>query len=449
MTSLFSAANPLPLAPPSTPTISYSQTHQWCTCRTTNPFFFPFPYPLTYSRLTQKPNAHATLQGSSSSSDSNKEQQQQEGEEEEEYQVLTAVRSQYNDIVIVDTPKTRMLLLDSTHHVHSVLYKDGQKWTRSYWDEFATLPAIIPEGPVAIFGLGGGTAAHLMLHVWPSLQLEGWEIDEILINKARDYFGLSDLEKHTQAGGILHVVVGDALCPLEDDCRKYAGIVIDLFYGGAILPQLQEVETWLKLKDRLIPNGRFMVNCGGIEELDSINGRINPKSVDDAWVENPTIKVLCEAFPGQLSWKKKPESEGANYLALSGPLPDLTSWSAMVPDHLSATRDIQSGTWHFCEFSCTRLKRHPGICPLLASGKPLRFQEAISTHLQFSFESFFPCIHLTSICFFVECQFCSQTIITELLLKGRFDPVKFLSESEIAYALDSFLTGFVNFCLEA
>ncbi|KAJ6702062.1 SAM-DEPENDENT METHYLTRANSFERASE SUPERFAMILY PROTEIN [Salix koriyanagi] len=241
MISLFSATNPLlTWSPSSTPArTSCSQTHRWfCTSsRTTNALSFHIPFSLTCSRLTQKPNAHATttLQVKGSSSDSKKEEQ------EEEYKVLTAVKSQYNDILIVDTPKTRMLLLDSTHNVHSLLYKDGQKWTRSYWDEFASLPAIIPQGPVAIFGLGGGTAAHLMLDVWPSLQLEGWEIDEILINKARDYFGLSDLEKQTQAGGILHVVVGDALCSLEDDSRKYAGIVIDLFYGGKVLPQLQDV----------------------------------------------------------------------------------------------------------------------------------------------------------------------------------------------------------------
>uniref|UniRef100_A0A6N2M937 PABS domain-containing protein n=1 Tax=Salix viminalis TaxID=40686 RepID=A0A6N2M937_SALVM len=336
MISLFSATNPLlTWSPSSTPArTSCSQTHRWfCTSsRTTNALSFHIPFSLTCSRLTQKPNAHAatTLQVKGSSSDSKKEEQ------EEEYKVLTAMKSQYNDILIVDTPKTRMLLLDSTHNVHSLLYKDGQKWTRSYWDEFASLPAIIPQGPVAIFGLGGGTAAHLMLDVWPSLQLEGWEIDEILINKARDYFGLSDLEKQTQAGGILHVVVGDALCYLEDDSRKYAGIVIDLFSGGKVLPQLQDVATWLELKGRLIPNGRLMVNCGGIEESDAINERISTKSVDNAWVENPTIKVLCEAFPGQVSWKRMPEGEGANYLALTGPLPDLTSWSAMVPHHLSA-----------------------------------------------------------------------------------------------------------------
>lgn len=28
---------------------------------------------------------------------------------------------------------------------------------------------------------GGGTVAHLMLDLWPSLHLEGWEIDDIVI----------------------------------------------------------------------------------------------------------------------------------------------------------------------------------------------------------------------------------------------------------------------------
>ncbi|OMO51680.1 putative S-adenosylmethionine-dependent methyltransferase [Corchorus olitorius] len=97
---------------------------------------------------------------------------EQEEEEEETFQVLTALKTPYNDIVIVDTAKSRMLLLDSTHNVHSVLQKGDEKWTDSYWDDFVSLPPIVPEGPIAIYGLGGGTAAHLMLDVWPSLQLE-------------------------------------------------------------------------------------------------------------------------------------------------------------------------------------------------------------------------------------------------------------------------------------
>lgn len=80
--------------------------------------------------------------------------------------------------------------------------------------------------------------------------------------------GLSDLEKGTEAGGVLHVCVGDALSPsvtvpggyagklfpsywfflvyLDDICLFLAnaailGIIVDLFSDGKVLPQLQEV----------------------------------------------------------------------------------------------------------------------------------------------------------------------------------------------------------------
>lgn len=42
------------------------------------------------------------------------ENEDKEEEEGDVFQVLTAVTSDYNDIIIVDTPKSRMLLLDSS-----------------------------------------------------------------------------------------------------------------------------------------------------------------------------------------------------------------------------------------------------------------------------------------------------------------------------------------------
>ncbi|KAF3432496.1 hypothetical protein FNV43_RR27236 [Rhamnella rubrinervis] len=139
---------------------------------------------------------------------------------------------------------TLLMYVFAADNVHSILYKH-QIWTGSYWDEFASLPAIVPQGPIAILGLGGGTAAHLMLELWPALQLEGWEIDPILIDKARVYFGLSDLENQTRAGGVLNVHIGDALSPSINTTGGYAGIVVDLFSNGKVLPQLEE----LKLTD--------------------------------------------------------------------------------------------------------------------------------------------------------------------------------------------------------
>ncbi|KAL8544820.1 hypothetical protein ACS0TY_005146 [Phlomoides rotata] len=225
--------------------------------------------------------------------------------EEEDFQVVWAVESNYNHIVILDTPKSRLLLLDSCHNVHSMLNKES-KWTGSYWDEFATLPPVVPRGPIAIFGL--------------------------LIDKSREYFGLRDLEKHTRDGGVLNIHIGDVFSPEAAAISGgYAGIIVDLFAQGKVLPQLQQAATWLELYDKLMREGRFMVNCGAGEK-----GH-DGSSTDGSWKLNATIRALFEAFPGQVNWKKMPQSAGENYVALTGFLPDLTTWSAAVPDELNSS----------------------------------------------------------------------------------------------------------------
>ncbi|KAJ0248036.1 hypothetical protein HA466_0164040 [Hirschfeldia incana] len=267
-------------------------------------------------------------------------------EEEEDYWVVSAVRSKYNEIVIVDTADARYLLLDSTKNAHSVINKGGDNWTDAYWDEFASLPPIVPDGPIAIYGLGAGTAARLILELWPSVHLEGWEIDDILIEKARGYMELSELEKPTSKGGSLRVLVDDALSPSEDVSGKYAGIIVDLFADGKVLDQLQQVQMWHDLASRLMPNGRIMVNCAGIEEEKVVTNE-KPQLVpgDSVWMLNPTIKVMLEAFPGQVYWKRTPDSEGLNFVALTGGVPDLSDWSNKVPARLR--EPVKQ--WKLCE----------------------------------------------------------------------------------------------------
>ncbi|CAN1226009.1 hypothetical protein LINGRAPRIM_LOCUS1045 [Linum grandiflorum] len=271
--------------------------------------------------------------------------QKGQAEGEEDLQLVTAVRSQYNHIAIVDTPSARVLLLDSTHFFYCHKSIEQSDVSSVLQDEFASLPPIVPEGPISILGLGGGTAAHLMLDLWPSLQLEGWEIDEILIDKARIFFGLSELEKKTPAGGCLHVCIGDALQSTENDHGKYAGIIVDLFNEGKVLPELEQVSTWLELKRRLMANGRIMVNCAGIHGTSDMVDRRN--HLEGKWGEHAVIKAMHEAFPGELSWKMMPDEKGANYLALTGPIPDLSWWSGMVPNELSESVK----QWRACNFA--------------------------------------------------------------------------------------------------
>ncbi|XP_031474827.1 uncharacterized protein LOC116247023 [Nymphaea colorata] len=260
-----------------------------------------------------------------------------EEKDEPEFSLLTAMTTPHNEIVILDTTDSRILLLDPSHNIHSIYMKET-KWTGSYWDEFASLPAIVPSGPIAMLGLGGGTAAHLMLDLWPSLELDGWEIDEILIDKAREYLGLSILEKRNDAGGVLRVHVGDALSPDVAVPGGFAGIVVDLFADGEVLPQLEEVSTWMQLGKKLMSNGRIMVNCGGtLDEDCSLGKRMDHVHVSSHGIlgKNPTMEAMREAF-SEVNWKKMEQGESLNFLALTGPLPDVDQWAQAVPEKLSS-----------------------------------------------------------------------------------------------------------------
>ncbi|XP_027120169.1 uncharacterized protein LOC113765220 [Coffea eugenioides] len=256
----------------------------------------------------------------------------------EDIKLLTAVRSIYNDIMILETAESRLLLLDSSHKIHSIFGKGGSKWTGSYWDEFASLPRIIPAGPIAIFGLGGGTAADLMLHLWPSLQIEGWEIDEILVHKSREYLGLSELENRAEAGGGgLRVRIGDALSANASVAGGYAGIIVDLFADGKVLRGLEEVKTWAEIGEKLMPKGRIMVNCGGVSS--DAREELLEGNLELGWEQNNAIRAMRKAFPGagELNWKLMPKEKGANFLALTRALPDLAAWSSALPDELSSS----------------------------------------------------------------------------------------------------------------
>ena len=91
----------------------------------------------TSSSCTPKLKSQATKSQAGSSS-SWPQQQSQKQEEEEEFQLVTAIRSQFNDILIVDSPNSRMLLLDATRklsHNKSLVIKTTSL-TPTFWVHF-------------------------------------------------------------------------------------------------------------------------------------------------------------------------------------------------------------------------------------------------------------------------------------------------------------------------
>jgi spermidine synthase len=115
--------------------------------------------------------------------------------------ILTQYATRYNFVRVLEVSRradsvlagSRVLLLDKPGNVHSIY----QKWrvlTDSYYDIMTTIPAVIPEGPVGILGLGAGTVARLISHFWPEIDMYGWELDVGVVQVARKYFDLEEIE---------------------------------------------------------------------------------------------------------------------------------------------------------------------------------------------------------------------------------------------------------------
>jgi len=149
----------------------------------------------------------------------------------------------------------RLLLLDNPGCIHTVYYEQNVL-TNSYYDALATVVPLLPPGPVGILGLGAGATSHILHHFFPTLETHGWELDPDIISIARQFFNLSELEgsegvdtgkltsfvseDDVKPTGKLTVHIGDALGPDVSVEGGFAGLIVDLFAEGRIIPALQE-----------------------------------------------------------------------------------------------------------------------------------------------------------------------------------------------------------------
>lgn len=264
-------------------------------------------------------------------------EQEDEGIPMEYVKILAKFKSRHNYIRVLDVSRradhplagSRLLLLDRPGNIHSISFL-LRTLTSTYFDVFATLPPLLPPGggPIAILGFGAGSAARLILSLYPdgvapAPEIHGWEFDPSVIAVAREFFGLSKLER--QHRGKLFVYVGDALDAEVEG--GFAGILVDLFARGSVIPELQDPKTWEKLRSRLKTGGRMMVNCGGrcVEAED-------PRRDGDL-VREETLRAMAKVFADELfvvnlgAGGRKEDS----WLALTGPAPDVDAWKRALP----------------------------------------------------------------------------------------------------------------------
>ncbi|VVB17833.1 unnamed protein product [Arabis nemorensis] len=258
----------------------------------------------------------------------NKTSHDDEGIPPDEVKTIAKFKSRHNYIRVIEVSRktnhplagSRLLLLDNPGNIHSISFL-LKTLTGSYFDVFATLPPIIPPGPIAVLGFGAGSTARLILELYPpEIAIHGWEIDPCVIDVGREYFGLSKLERDHKDR--IFINIGDALNASVK--TGFSGILVDLFSEGSVIKELQDPKVWKSLKCRLRNRGRIMVNVGGrcVESEDSER--------DGDLVMEETLKAMSRVFGDKLFVLTLGNGNDSS-VALTGDLPDLDAWKKRLP----------------------------------------------------------------------------------------------------------------------
>ncbi|KAK7284822.1 hypothetical protein RJT34_19575 [Clitoria ternatea] len=308
------------------------------------PSYYPQPNP-TRLRIsftlrtpsTSSPTAKCQQQQQTTPSSVEPKRTQDDGIPAEDVKMLAKFKSRHNYIRVLEVSRktdhpfrgSRLLLLDAPGNIHSISFL-FKSLTKTYFDVFAMLPPIVPPGPLAILGFGAGSAARILLDLYPDAVLHGWELDPAVIHVGREYFNLGKLERENQKR--LFIYVGSALNASLPN--GFSGIVVDLFSKGSLIPELQEAATWQKMKMRLKEGGRMMVNVGGsCVEAES-------KVRDGKVVMQETLKAMREVFGEKLFVLNLGNRKDDSSLALTGDFPQPEAWKIRLPGPLKCYVDM-------------------------------------------------------------------------------------------------------------
>lgn len=262
----------------------------------------------------QQETSHST-----SSSIQPKPKTEDDGIPIEDVKTLAKFKSRHNFIRVLEVSRkadhpfrgSRLLLLDSTGNIHSISFL-FKTLTNTYFDVFATLPPILPPGPIAVLGFGAGSASRIILDLYPDAVVHGWELDPSVIDVAREYFNLAKIERENKQR--LFIYVGNALT--ASLAGGFSGILVDLFSKGSLIPELQDPATWEKLRTCLRKGGRIMVNVGGscVEAENKLR--------DGKVVMEETLKAMRMVFGEKLFVLRLGNRGEDSSLALTGDFPE-------------------------------------------------------------------------------------------------------------------------------
>ena len=157
----------------------------------------------------------------------------------------------YNYLQVTEDENSINLSTNVAFGVQSRKMKSGGM-TGMYYDYALAAPLMAEDvEDVLILGLGTGTFAEQCLEYFPGCSVTGVEIDEKIVNIAREYF---DLPEEVNA------VVGDGRAWLTASDEQWDVIMVDAYQDITIPFQMSSVEFFTEVYNHLKPGGVMVVN---------------------------------------------------------------------------------------------------------------------------------------------------------------------------------------------
>jgi spermidine synthase len=173
--------------------------------------------------------------------------------------VLYRKDTQYHRLAVVEEGGTRVLRFGSSYQ-SAMTVSDPYAAVYPYTDFFELGLAYHPGARNVLFvGLGGASAPKRLRRDFPSLRLQIVELDPVVVNVARRFFGLPRDPR-------LAVAVEDGRRYLAGNEKRWDMIAIDVFYEDGI-PFHMTTREFLELaRSRLEPGGVVVTNVIGALE---------------------------------------------------------------------------------------------------------------------------------------------------------------------------------------
>ncbi|MBE0476999.1 MAG: fused MFS/spermidine synthase [Coriobacteriia bacterium] len=203
--------------------------------------------------------------------------------------------SQYHRIAVTDLDGVRSLRFDDSRQ-SAVDLTDGYTSDILYPDYLHLALAAKPDARrVLVLGLGGGVLAKRMLRDYPEVTIDAVEIDPVVVEVARRYFGLPEDER-------LGVHVSDARRFVATAEGAYDIVVVDAYYADSLPFHLTTAEFFREIDAVLAPDGVVAYNViGAIEGRRSELFRSIYRTAGEVWRHE-------WVFPLQLARRRDPEA---------------------------------------------------------------------------------------------------------------------------------------------